>query len=187
MKKRVAVRHLIRERDRLAKELAKAEKGMKATNEALTRINSLRDSKGEFPNLMNGGVVIKNVHANANKATGIWIAESRDAAGVQLVKFFEFIRDDKPTRLVIDLPNQPMIGEDGKEVTFNRGDLVACTFLGDLEKGKLGYHFANVAPSEERGQLQYEYALGKLGLGMKTFLPDSYLVVEGQFRKRGSN
>ena len=120
------------------------------------------------------------------EATGIWIVGKREGNSVSLVKFNEFLISDKPFAMRIQIPDKPLIGKDGLEVTFNVCDLVSCVHTGDLANSdKFGLHFANVTPGTEIAEKQYAVLKAKiLGLPIPQ-IEVGYLVVDGNFRKRG--
>jgi hypothetical protein len=123
-----------------------------------------------------------------DKASGIWIVTSRQERDVEMKKFKDVVQGINPIgELSMHLPSDKMIGpEDQKEVTFNPGDLIRCHFMGDMAedvtKGGFAFHFANVGVANKVTELQYHYALGVLGLGEKTELPEGYQIVDGTFR-----
>lgn len=114
---------------------------------------------------------------------GIFIVVSKDEKEVELRKFYSLIRDENPIpTMKIEKIKNP-VGSDGKEVTFERGDLLMVTPKPRAD-GKMSFHFANVGPSEEKGYLQYAVALHKIGMGeMPQTLDKNFLVVDGNFRK----
>ena len=129
-------------------------------------------------------------------ATGIWIVEKivekrdQDAkyapyVGVQLAKVDELVNSNEGAlRLTISLdPKTQMKGSDGKEVTFNIGDLVVCNYEGDMESGKHAFRFANIEPSGEEGQKIYDIALAKIGLKPMPAADNNFLIVDGNARK----
>jgi hypothetical protein len=75
----------------------------------------------------------------------------------------------------------PRIGDDGREVTMNPGDLVSVKSV-DL-MGRAAFHIANVGPGSATAQLQYEYILGRLKLGPKIAFQKAMLAADGQFRR----
>lgn len=174
----------------LEKKKKESEKIIKKNDSAVKRITKhLNDLEG-FKDRSEGAKIRKlrikkGATLSPDWTTGIWIVKSREGRITEMVKFFDFIKETEPLpKMSLELPTN-LVGEDGKEVTFNEGDLISCTYLGDLKEGGTGFHFANVGPSGENSQLQYEYALGKLGLGIKV-QPGSFLVVDGVFRKKVS-
>jgi len=129
---------------------------------------------------------------NVNSSTGIWIVRDKelmkDADSVSLTKFYDLVNEvEKPLTMRVQLPKIQMIGADGKEVTFNTGDLLQCAYEGDLHDGKHGFHFANLEPNGEEGQHIYDLVRKKLGLNKVTIYNEQksirYLVVDGNFRK----
>ena len=127
-----------------------------------------------------------------NSSTGIWIVGNRelmrDCDSVSLTKFYDLVNEEeKPLTMRVQLPKVQMIGSDGKEVTFNPGDLVSCDYEGDLHEGKHAFHFANIEPSSKEGRDMYDTVRIKLGLKINRTAvytePRSYMVVDGNFRK----
>jgi len=146
------------------------------------RLQEIHDHMEHFE-CTNLGVITKGKDMDLNKTTGVWIVTKREENKVEMKKFFEFIRDVKHEfTLLMNLPKF-RVGRDGKEVTFNKGDLLVIGYLGDLEEKGKGFHFANVGPNDELGQLQYELALYKLGMGLAPKTDKSFLVVDGSFRQ----
>lgn len=124
------------------------------------------------------------VQANVD---GIWIVTERQGFDVQLTHFYHYIRGTTPpegeikTISLTNILKQRLEDNNGGKVTLDLGDLVDVRRK-EVEKG-FGFHFANVYPGEPESQVQYEYALSKLGLGIKPTFNDSLLSVDGQFRR----
>lgn len=152
------------------------------------KLASLQQLKTEMEHVteQNGGILVTMANEVPSWVNGIWIVARRDEDKVLFFKFFEFIREIKDfKRWQLDLPkDRSMVGEDGKEVTFNKGDLLQVVHRPDVLPGKHGFHFANVGPNGPEGQLQLELALHRLGMGpVPCADPKTFLVVDGSFRK----
>lgn len=173
------------------KQLKKKRKELRLTK---IQLDSLKKRKSEVERLQteiesvtpkNEGVpgVIKMKQDVPDWINGIWIVAKNDGTMIEMYKFFEYIREIHDyKKLDFEKPKQAF-GSDGKEVTFNKGDLLLVSHLGDLKDKRIGFHFANVGPSDERGQLQLELALHRLGMGSQPCSDKSFLVVDGNFRK----
>ena len=179
--------------DLLRKKWKQHKKNLKVTNEINKKINRLETVIKESEGLTaknDGFETVKmkpkdDKHFNPDKASGVWIVKNRNDKDVEMVRFSSVVRDsDNFPFLSIHLPNSgPMIGkEDGKEVTFNPGDLIRCHYEGDMDRGST-FRFANVGTNDPTTELQYQYALGKLGLGAKIELPEGFQIVDGNFRR----
>ena len=178
----------------LRKKIKQEDKEILTTKAKLSRLDQLIN---EFKSLeaspTNEGVVMSTRQVNRTEtskfpveATGIWIVQAREETSVSLVKFNEFLVSDKPLAMRVQIPNKPLIGKDGLEVTFNVCDLVSCVHIGDLENSnKFGLHFANVTPGTEIAEKQYAVLKAKiLGLPIPE-IDSAYLIVDGNFRQRG--
>lgn len=178
----------LRKELRLAKKNhVQAKQKLKKTRTELARLNQLK-SELELVTGKNEGVMIKMANKVPDWVDGIWIVGKREKEGdedkVTFYKFFEFIREQENyKKLEMNIPRGPMIGVDGIEVTMNKGDMLQIVFRPDIKQG-YGFHFANVGPNGEVGQLQLELALHRLGMGaMPCTDPKTFLVVDGSFRK----
>lgn len=176
----------VRKKHKTAKNLvAEINKKVKRLKEITSELKHFNSSGNEprIKNIEEGGIIVKTQQI-PDWVNGIWIVAENVDRNVQMYKFFEFIREiDNYHKFEITLPHKHMIGIDGEEVTFNKGDLVLITHVGDIkDKGK-GFHFANVGPSDEAGQLQLELARHKLGIGPIPCSDKAFLVVDGNFRK----
>lgn len=161
-----------------------AKLNVKNIDEELTRLRGLRDEL-EKVTLKNGGIVVKT-DKTLDWVNGIWIVAKREKNNILLYKFYEFIREvTNFKKFQIDLPEgAPLIGEDGLEVTFNKGNMLQVIYRPDIKPGMVGWHFSNVGPNGPEGQLQLELALHRLGMGpMPCADPKSFLIVDGTFRK----
>lgn len=148
----------------------------------------------------------KDENIDINSATGTWIVSKREQGEkthkIELTRLAEIIAlKERPLKLLIELPDsKQMVGDDGKEVTFNLGDLITCAYAGDINADnepnlstkkiqKHGFHFANLAPSGDEGYKMYATALAHLGIKEMPGSPDDmdkFTVVEGNFRRRSS-
>ena len=136
-------------------------------------------------------------HLNIKQTSGIWMVKERNDDKIEMIKFYDLVRDVEPPALMaLSIPkNKPPIGDDGKEVTFNVTDLVACAYLGDVDvvpdghenkitKGNTGFHFANVEPKGEETKQQYAVAIAKILCKELPSVQNAYLIVDGNFRRR---
>jgi len=117
------------------------------------------------------------------KVSGVYIVVKNENKLLVLRHFNNFIRGDEVEIKTIELPNFPsgLKGDDGKEVTTNPGDLLMVNNI-DVPRG-YGFHLANVGPADEKTAILHEYALSKLGLGIKPKFDKAILLVDGHFRK----
>jgi hypothetical protein len=134
-----------------------------------------------------GGVEIKlEKSMTAEKLTGLWIVSENNGSDVTLKHFYSLVRgkDEVPyTTLTLEgIMHKNHIGDDGKEVTFKVGDMLA---VAQFDQDNMKFHFANVGPSGEQGQFQLALALSKLNLGTTPNLKgkESFLVTDGLFRR----
>lgn len=118
---------------------------------------------------------------------GIYIVSKKDKNNkTELTKLFDLVSNKEvPTKIKINNLPSGIKGPDGKPVDTSLGALLSVTHIPDTRaKSGYGIHFANVAASVPESQLQYEYALWKLGLGIKPKGNISKEVLEEQFRQQ---
>lgn len=115
---------------------------------------------------------------------GVWIVVKRDK-NLLLYRFNDVLRKPKDwaTINVENFPTGPQIGPDGEEVVLTHGALLHVQRITDKANRSLLFHMANVGPSNDTTQRQYQYVLGKLGLAEPSVLPSGLRKLDGQFRK----
>lgn len=117
---------------------------------------------------------------------GVYIISKQEGSSITMKHFFNLVRGDDVAikeinvgDLLKDNPNP--LSDDGKPMDFSPGALILVSNAA-TEKNKIAFNFANVAPSSGTSQIQYEYALSKLGLGIEPKFDRALLAVDGQFR-----
>ena len=114
---------------------------------------------------------------------GIYIVSKKDLDNnTELTKFYDVVKGvEKPIRIKVDGLPTGLKGDDGLPVDTTVGALLMVTRQSSDDKMLL--RFANVGPSTPEAQLQVEYALWKLGIGLKPVGNISLDVIDGQFRQ----
>lgn len=111
----------------------------------------------------------------------VWVISEVKGATVLFTSFSDVLNNVAQPRKIelADLLKRGPFYDDRKvEVTFNLGDLATIQKVGSS-----AFHIANVGPSNTTTQLQYEYVLGRLGLGPKIAFQDAMKAADGQFRR----
>jgi hypothetical protein len=180
--KRKMVLRVLDDMERKKQTLSEAIAALELQKKGLTEIIDLVGHDEQV-----GGVEIKLERSmTPEKLTGLWIISENNGKDVTLKHFYSLVRgkDEVPyTTLTLEgIMERDHIGDDGKEVTFKVGDMLA---VAQFSKDDMKFHFANVGPSGEQGQLQYALALSKLNLGAVPNLEgkESFLVTDGLFRR----
>lgn len=178
----------------IKRQLKSVKKERAELDKILPRLKQIIDETEGFTSAGKGAVFLDKMKIREgatltpDHATGNWIITARMGQKVLMTKFKDFVNDVAlPAKLEINMPAS-VYGTDGLEVTFNKGDLIACTFEGDMRdnKGKkeAKFHFANLGTGTPEAEAQYQYALGKLGLASVTEKKAQFSVVDANFRVR---
>jgi hypothetical protein len=108
---------------------------------------------------------------------GIYVIVRNDGKEVNMTHFFYALRGEEVKVRHLAVPVlKNCVGMDGIEVDFSVGALLQVTAAYPM------FHFANVGPGDTTGQIQYEYVLGKLGLGASRTIDANFITADGQFR-----
>ena len=184
VEKKKLKKKILRELKLTKREKRIADAKVRITRKSLARLEEIIENLKHFRVAEHEGVYMKSRDV-PDWVNGIWVVGERNSAEVTFFKFSDFLREvTNYPKFKMNLPTSPMLGSDGKEVTFRKGDLLVVRHESDVKEGHVGFHFANVAPSDGITQLQYELVLHRLGMGaMPCTDPKSFLVVDGNFRK----
>lgn len=185
MSKRQAMAYLKKHEVDLKKQAREVDRKKKALEERIKSLKVVAEALDSYKG-MAGWLYFNTGEKMKPNINGIWISEGNDEGEVTLINFNDFIQneDSDALRLVFHMGKGKQIGQDGEEVKFGRGELLLLSNqeLTPMHKG-MGIHMANIAPSVEQSQIQYEYALWKLGLGIKPVNYIPTVVIDGQFRR----
>lgn len=172
---RISKRTLKQALKRVKKELKRVTQEIKEANDQVkilsSKIDDLKFIGKETFDKMN--------ITDVDQFNGIYIVSKKDQKNVtEMTNFSDLVKDEiKPRRISIDNLPTGVKGPDGLPVDTTLGALLVVTNLGKV------FHFANVAPATPEAQLQVEYALWKLNLGIKPKGVISREVIDGHFRQ----
>jgi hypothetical protein len=164
----------------------KAQKNVKELNEEIACLKHEQESLGAFK-FGKTRFYVGSRRKIMFSVNGVWIVAKHEGDNVILRNFYELIRSKEGQivkTITLDgiLKKTPLIGSDNKEVTLKLGDLLFLSKKEEISKG-FGFHMANIIPKDEKGQLQYEFALYKLDLGPKPQSDEAFLIIDGNFRE----
>jgi hypothetical protein len=179
---RKLIKEAKKEIHRLEIKVRKVENTRKNLEEEIIRLQAMEDACDHFS--VERTARSMNLTTNQFLKTKIWLVTKHEEGHTAvLTEFFDLLRDKKPMTMVLEgiLANKPFIGSDGKVVSLELGSLLVVNRV-PVTKG-VGIHLANIFPSDEKGKIQYQYLLNKLGLGIKQYIEGAFdLQTDGQFR-----
>ena len=168
-----------REMKQLAKDKKLVDQQLNGAQKRIEEIEFL--GVDQFNNIFKG-IAVEDFKEQFN---GIYIVAKKEQDNkTELVKLYDLVKNErKPMKIQINNLPTGIKGDDGQPVDTTLGALLLVTKVSDKSAPSgVGFHFCNVGPSEPESQIQYEYALWKLGLGIQPKGAVNMEVIDGQFR-----